>query len=287
MLHSSVQELSSRSKIHSSIPPGTFLLNPDQAARAIGHSLLWSALKKELAVFLLLAILDGLLLLICWQGIEPLLKSAQVQQTGVLTQATVTRQHVASTGGRGQVTYFLQYRFAAQNGQMLVAEQAVSRPIYERFQTGDPVPVKYLPEQPERAALANSASDNSLDSGNALVALTGGIGFVIVLAALAFLGGYIWREEQFFTRGRRLMGHVLACHARLETTADDLEVNVADPPEAGRYMITLSYTFQSPAGKTIKSSVKRQRNDLRGCLLPKFGQPVAVLYLDDKHHKLL
>jgi hypothetical protein len=287
MLHSTAHKLSTTSAVPLRLPPGTFLLRPEHADRAIGRSQLWTALRKEVLVFLFLAMLGAMMLLIGWQGIEPLLQSAQVQNTGALVQATVTRQRIAATGGRGQVSYLLAYRFTTGDGQTVDIEQTVSRPTFERYGQGDTVPVKYLPEQPERAALANGARDGSLDSGNVLVALTGGIGFVIVLAAMVFLGGYLWREEQFFTRGRLLMGHVLSCRARLETIADDLEVEVTDPPEAGRYMLTLSYTFRTPAGKTVKSSAQYQRNDLRGCPLPTFGQPVAVLYLDDKRHKVL
>lgn len=286
MLQSSVRSAPNLAGTPVRLPSDTFLLNPDHADRMIGQSQLWSVFKKELFVFLLLLFLSGCMLLMSLQGLKPLLIGSQIQHSGVAVQADIVQKRTAAAAGRDQVSYFLKYHFTTLYGEQVHAEQAVNRSTYERFQTGDSAPVKYLPDEPTLSALNGSARDNLLDFGNMLIVLIGGIGFVAAFGSLVFLGWYLWREEHFFKRGQLVMGHVLACHGHLEVTQPSPEVEIRGPAPGGPYMINLSYAFHSATGKVIKSAAKRQRNDLCGCL-PTFGQPVAVLYLDDQHYKIL
>jgi hypothetical protein len=49
----------------------------------------------------------------------------------------------------------------------------------------------------------------------------------------------------------------------------------------------LTYRFTPPEGKEIEASAKARRNDLLDSCLPELGTPIAVLYLSEKHYKVL
>jgi hypothetical protein len=183
-------------------------------------------------------------------------------------------------GGRGQgMAYYVKYRFTLPDGRAFTPEQIVSRRTLANFHKGQTVPIKYLADNPTIAALIGIAQDNTLDLGNLAMFLIGGAGLLSDLGLIGYLSWQMWREEQFFTRGHVLTGHVLACHSHLESAPKNLTVQVYDPKPRGRYMLDLSYTFRDPSGAPIKTSVERQRNDLQAAPLPKFGHPIAVLYL--------
>jgi len=45
--------------------------------------------------------------------------------------------------------------------------------------------------------------------------------------------------------------------------------------------------FQTPEGKPIRGLATHKRDDLKGKRLPAFSTPVAVLYLDAAHYRVL
>jgi hypothetical protein len=53
-------------------------------------------------------------------------------------------------------------------------------------------------------------------------------------------------------------------------------------------MINVEYSFVPPdGGAAISKKQRQQRNDLKGDPLPATGTPVAILYKDRKHFKML
>jgi hypothetical protein len=268
----------------SRVPPGTFVLNPDNAHRLIGQSQLWKMFKKELLLFVILIGLSGFLLPLAIKGVQDILTAWQVQHVGIAAQGEIIGLRAAPIGGTGQaIAYYLKYRYTVPSGEMSLAEQVVSRKTFERSKVGSAIPIKYLADNPAFSSLA----DNVLDIGNYFIVLIAAIGLFSTLGIIAFLGWQVWQEEQFFWRGRLIIGHVMSCHAHLQVAPKDLEVELRGPNLGGRYMLDLAYSFRSPAGATIKATAERQRNDLRAGPLPKFGYPVAVLYLSDKCYKIL
>jgi hypothetical protein len=54
------------------------------------------------------------------------------------------------------------------------------------------------------------------------------------------------------------------------------------------YQVTLRYCFQSPiTGKRIEGKDHGQRNALKGIDLPEPGTPLAIMYADDRHYRVL
>ncbi len=287
MIQSGVQSKVAASRPAVNLPPGIFLTDPENAARIDARLRLWNRYKKEAVAFLLLSILGVLVFWITVEGIRPLLLHGQIQQYGVAATGTVEGKHTATAGGYQQVTYYLEYHFTDLSGEHYDSAQSVSRAVYENTMNGTSIPLKYLPDDPGQSELAGGLQNAMLNFGNMLIAAISGIGFVMLAILLGYLGRYVWRENRFFTRGSLLMGHVLSCHGHTETTAETLGVQTYGGETGGPYRIDLTYTFHSPKGKTLKSSLKRERSDLRHIGLPTFGTPVAVLYLDDQHYKIL
>ncbi|MEP7287561.1 MAG: DUF3592 domain-containing protein [Chloroflexota bacterium] len=276
------------SRVSTKLPDDIFLLNPEHEQYVIGQSPFRKTFKNIFILFSFLMLLSIFFGLITFQGLSPLLTAIQIQQSGIRVQADVIGERIITSRGNGQASvYLMRYQFTTASGQISEVEQIVSRKTATRFEVGDSIPVKYLAHDPKLAALTDHAQDNVLNSGNILITLTGCIGLLITLGTLGFFGWQLWWENQFFTHGHLVIGHVLACHAYLEIAPKMRHVHLQGAGLRGRYLIELSYSFRSPTSHTIRSKVERQRNDLRNVPLPAFGQHIAVLYLNEKHYKLL
>ncbi len=287
MLHSHTRRTSDHSSHLSTIPNDIFLLNPSYAGRIIERSQLWSMCKKEIAAFSFLVFFCALLFVIAINSIKPLLDIRYIEQFGILTEARILETYAVVAGDKKQSMYQVVYQFTDPAGTIYNDNQVISSKSFDHFHTGDSVPIRYISDNPTLSTLADWAQDDTTKMSNVGVGLTSLASFLSILAATWFLAAYLWREEQFLGRGQVIMGHILTCQIR---SANQMEAITSNRPgwmTAQTRVITLSYSFNSPDGRVIKSSIYRPQTELGKCALPKFGDPVAVLYLNNRRYRVL
>jgi hypothetical protein len=279
-------DLPSGSKLQDCLPPNAFLLKPYHAHRQLGTLQIISA--KQILLCLALVGLISFFGLIIMQGAQPLILDYQLQQNGIDTQGSIVDIQPVSMRSRGQApAAYITYSFTSAAEVIYLGKQVVSTEDSRRLQPGATVAIRYLLHNPNASVLVVQNVENILGPGNAMITLLVTISQLATLAVFASLMWSVWWDEQYFRRGRLIFGHVLKCRAYLESFASQLNVESTDRHLGGRFMIELSYAFHSHAGKTIRAVTTQQRNDLRFQALPAFGQPLAILYLDDRHYKLL
>lgn len=95
---------------------------------------------------------------------------------------------------------------------------------------------------------------------------------ILLLVGLRVLQGQ-WRIRRLMRRGQLVEGVVTSARSRLDGD-DDL-------------WVTLHYTFQNPAGKTVSGRLTRSLKRYKDEELPAPGTPLAVLYADRFTHEVL
>ncbi len=128
--------------------------------------------------------------------------------------------------------------------------------------------------------------------GNLVGGEPGAIGCVIA-GAVAFPGLMMYagiaarresrRREEVYATGQLLLGRVIACVATEEYYPGNSE---ALPERTGAYVVTLSYRFQTPTGRYLRSIERATHRDIPQPL-PDKGTPVVILYLDDDRYEAL
>jgi hypothetical protein len=269
------------------LSPDIFLLDPSNRCYTIGQSRLGSLLLKESFALLALIFLSGLFLATTVQELGPLFTNAQIQQCGTPVQGSVVAKRLLPGDGTVPDKCYLSYQFTTLLGEVVAGEQVIARSIYDQFQMGDSVMLKYLPENPQLSGVAGAAQDGVLVEGKLIVGSTSVASALIAAGALITLICHQWRKNQYFVHGQLLKGHVLSCRVHLDALPEHIEVWEKGAKYEGVFFIAVTYTFKSPTGKTIKAVATRQRNDLRRMPLPAFGQTVGVLYLSDGRYQLL
>jgi len=149
------------------------------------------------------------------------------------------------------------------------------------------VQVKYLQSDPTVAELSGPASTNGLTQNGYFMTVFGLLGAIV---AFAFLASHVWqfgRDDLLIRKGRLLMGEVIKCRADLNVTQTSLDTNNYGSPLRGSNFIELTYMFNTPEGKETEATIKARRNDLIDQHLPELGTPVAILFLSERHYKIL
>ncbi|MCC7452090.1 MAG: DUF3592 domain-containing protein, partial [Anaerolineae bacterium] len=171
---------------------------------------------------------------------------------------------------------YITYRYPVQSpnsaSDYYIREQEVSRDSYNRHPENSAVSVVYLQDDPTFAQLTGQDTDNSareglLWFGLLWLGLTGVVLFFMVRAVV---------QDRWLARhGEIIEGQIVNCSGRITGG------------KGSYYKLTVEYQFCTPDGRILFGKQNASRNDLRQSVLPATNTPVAVLYADDQHYKLL
>jgi hypothetical protein len=196
--------------------------------------------------------------------------AGRLQQSGVITQGTIISRTLSS--GKS-TSYYLTYEFSVKGSDTrFTRQQTVRRAAYEAHPEGSLVTVAYLPDDPNVSRLAGKDADDSVMQASVPES---GLFVLITLVIMFFLLRPVVRDRWLARNGRILEGKVVKSNGRLAGS------------KRRYYRLTVQYEFLSPSGVLLSGKQNAQRDDLRHSLLPRPGAPVAVLYADDRHYKML
>jgi len=260
------------------LPPGVderfvfdaFLLFPQNRAFLVGEAKHLAGYPRAawmIGLLLLFTLLASLFLFVTlpdWQT------TSDLDKNGAIVEARVESRRVTEDR-EGTRTYYVTYSFrSGESGQWYTCEQRVTRETYDRLAEDTTVKVRYLPENPDRSALDDDPAE--LRSLTVAAVLT-------AVAAIAVLLGLIvtflrrHRHDLLVRRGRVLPGEVVQFSTRNDTD--------------GHFHVDLRCRVVPPSGRAMIVQAHRRADELRCCPRPAPGDPVAVLYLNDRRYRLL
>ncbi len=224
-------------------------LNGDM--RDIEHSRLTST-ERILLIALVLFTLTVIVLTLYLSLI-----SLRLTEYGQITNAQIT-EHGSKPNLPG-ISYYVVYAFTV-DGQTYQAEQAVTRPIYQRLsRRGASAEIAYMPDDP---AISRLAGDNQIYTETSIAI------FLVLLCPLLIAALFIrpWRTRRLARDGQIILGEI--------KTYRKVEAN-----------IHLRFTLLSPEGRRLNGigSTTLHENDT----YPETGLPVAVLYLNENFYRML
>jgi hypothetical protein len=189
---------------------------------------------------------------------------------GQTVTGTVTdRYSRVSSGKSSSTSYYVTIQYLALDNRYTVT-QSVSNGVYYRLALQQKVPIRYLPENPNRARLSGPYAD---DTGIE-------VAFYISIASLIGMGVWLVFWADYLIRQRSLArdGQVI----EVPLTSAKLSRNKST------YTLTIRYQFTSPlTGKTLKRRESTIRNDLSKNGAPAAGRTVQLVYLNDRTFRAL
>jgi len=207
-------------------------------------------------------------------AIRDLINDMQLQQGGQTTQGTVIDRRISR--GKKSSSYYITYRYPVQSAgsasDYYIREQEVSRDSYNRHAENTAVSVVYLKDDPTMAQLTGQDTDHSSRDGLLFFGLlwTGITGVV-----LFFMVRAVVQDRWLAQHGEIIEGQLVNCSGRMTGG------------KGSYYKLSVDYQFCAPDGRIMFGKQNASRNDLRRTVLPATNTPVAVLYVDDKHYKML
>jgi hypothetical protein len=196
-----------------------------------------------------------------WQYVQ----QTRILNSGKRTEATVIARHTV-TGKT--TTYFLtvQYQVNSNTNQF---DLTVNHDIYTQDVEGTQLSVKYSLDSPDQVQLADSDANLGLPFNNI-------IGFVVTATlVILLLGGLVLvttRDGAMADRGCIIYGKIMTL----------------DIQRRGRvpYRLYIGYRFQSPQSN-LSIDGKCNIPYRAYTVAPGVGSAVAILYVDDRHFRIL
>jgi hypothetical protein len=154
-------------------------------------------------------------------------------------------------------------------------QQKVDFDTFTRYRVGDPITVRYAPENPARSEIEGQPRT-----------AWGFFLFLSILVAVIIIGGFLvairraGRYEAFRKNSTIILG-----------TLEDFRAKV---DSEDHYMVYYRYTFRDPDGALVTAgwptkylTASSAKNEWRDRPEPRIGQPVAVVWFGQRHHLLL
>jgi hypothetical protein len=190
-----------------------------------------------------------------------------IASTGVATRGQyVSRRYDDDDDG---TTYYASYEFQV-DGITYSSEQSIGRAVYDRVERGAGVEVHYAPSDPGVSRIAGTN-----DLGGPIFLTVFSIFWNLITWGVVI--GTIYsasRNRQLIQGGQLVTGELLGVWGDKDSDGD-LQVKAA-------------YRFVAPdSGEALTKKESAQRNDLKGDPLPAVGTPVAVLYRNKNHFRML
>lgn len=248
-----------------------FLFHPKNKNFLLGKSTrLHGGGCSPISIVALLAVFVCGTLIFYGTAIESWNRARSLDRDGVLTEGTVTSRRVYEDS-EGSDSYFVTYSFWARERERYFSrEQSVTSKSYSRWNDGSAVRIKYLPSDPAKSKLLGDSHEDNQQRITMFVAIAALAGVLIA----AIIGIERRRRHQRLVRhGSILRGEIVSF-----TTSEDSD---------GDLTIRVRYRFTTPAGRTLYKQQRRQANEYKKHPHPQKSTPVAVVYVDDRHYRLL
>jgi len=277
------------SKTSPFVPPSNvFLLTPRDRTFFNGRPpLVPFNLNVLLAVGLLVIFsLGGLCLL---YSLNELYIFSQLNAARTTAQGEIIARRTEALGRfRQQTSYYVTYRFTPPDqNTAYVKDLYVYKDTYERLKEGTVVTVNYLPGNPNISLLSGEDVAPNIGIKDSVLAAVGVITMLTCGLYLLPLLRHMWTEARLRQQGCLIAGHVLACRRYFTLPVTSLPPGDHDSVLGAPCYIELTYGFHTPQGKQLRGVGYEKRSDLARTRLPTFGAPVVILYVDEKHHRVL
>jgi hypothetical protein len=235
----------------------SLLHDPDTRARSVFRGRLFLGF---------LVVLECLFLLPMAWAVSEWFTRFRLHQSGVDVVGRVTALE-EDNGSEGEVYYTVHYEIEVDGKRLpgLAREASVTGSYFEKLKVGSAVPVRYLPE----SGVSRLVEDHE-KLGMSIVVFLGFLVAAAIFLALFFVSA---RKVRLLRDGQILDGELLACRGELDSEKD--------------YQLRATYKFVTPEGRSLEGKAEAERNDWKDRSLPASGTPVAVLYLNDDHFRML
>ena len=249
-----------------------FILFPENQAFVAGKT---NRLAGQLSSLWVLALAAGIVIVLLVMGalaIPNWYDAQELERNGVVTQGSIVDRRSIIDNDGGETTWYITYSFyVTETNTAYRSEKQASRSIYNKFPTGSTAEVRYLPSDPDNSRL--EADNNTY--GNSRSTVIVGVGLIVLLAiGLVIVREVRQRSTALARKGQLLRGEVVSCTAK-ENDDGDLTVK-------------LRYHFFNPDGRELmRLETRSMANDLKDRRLPRPGQAVVVLYLNDKTFRVM
>ncbi len=259
--------------LHHELPDDTLIVHPEYIDRHTRAALFFGAniINVVLGVMLTLGLLCGGWML-TW-GIQRTQMLSTLENGGTSLTARVTGKRALMLNPMAQqYAYALAYEFMEpESGRIINAEQRLPLYLYEGMTIGQNVAIYYHPGTEQVSTLQIAALGTSQDRSALLAGVVGGLLLLLAGVYALPMGVRLWNELCLFGRGECV-------------SASALNAQLSHPQQMPR--VTLRYRFRTPAGKECSGEENFPRYpQLRH--LPKFGTHLAVIYLDERHFRVL
>jgi hypothetical protein len=254
-------------------PPNTFVLNPlntqflqGKISRPIKFGNGMGCVLVFLIPFICAGVFMTALTINEWRIWNTL------RNDGIAVDAIVIDRDT-STDSDGDRSYYLTYRFTAQNERTYIDKEGVSSEVYASYNREDTIAVVYDPNDPEEARPASEVQGWPLMQWF----LTG---FSVVWCGfIGFFTFSLWRDMRRFNALNR-NGQIVIGEMR------NRQLRAAK----NSYTLYVDYEFVSPeSGLLLNGSDRQPRGDLSPVRLQDLpvGTPVLVWYTNDKTFMIL
>ncbi|MBN8592573.1 MAG: hypothetical protein J0M33_12485 [Anaerolineae bacterium] len=185
--------------------------------------------------------------------------------SGVSIQADVIGQRV---GTDNRISHYITYSFQPDptSDQVYSRESWVSSSYYGNAVLNKVVEVRYLPDNPEVSELVAYPRASRFPVYLIVIMILSGLSLVWVMFRAKA------RRDRFSNEGQVIRGELLEFKGHMDRS---------------NYLVKTRYRFRSPVGSYIEGKYDSEQNRLKDTVPPASGTPVAVLYVDDKLHRLL
>lgn len=283
------QRLYAKGLTPSTFMPDIFLLDPDNGYIISGKDAFLHIIWQEILWLCTLLFLFVMFTILFLHGADKWSKVHALNQSATVAQGKVIRHRQTVTGSMNQsILYYVTYQYTLPGtNTTYTKEEFVDRSIYDRFEDGTIVDIKYTESDPTQAILARDFAPLQVETSiiiETILGITGAL--VIVIYGIPVLK-QCWGDEILRRKGHLLQGQVLHCHHIAPMEGKKVLPSEDESAIGEHFWIELAYRFKTPDGKEIRGVAKRQRNDLHHKALPQFGAPVAIWYLDAEHYRLL
>ncbi len=212
-------------------------------------------------------------------SVSPFAQELHLRESGILTQAIVmSHTTLTDTDRKGVITYsyLLTYQYhvpdAAGQFKSYTAQKSVDFSIYDQYHDFSSMSVQYLAEDPTISKIRDDMSSHSL----LLHTLIFGLVFLGIAFACLSRMGDMWVYNRRLSR----MGKLIS--GRL-TSISNVLVGGKNP----HIEIRLTYTFTNPESDKTETQDMVFERKTQPAEFVQSGTPVYVLYLGEKHFKLL
>lgn len=189
-----------------------------------------------------------------------------LENNGQPITATVTDR--TETEDEGSTTYRLHYGYTV-NDVTYSDNQQVPEEVYRQYAVGQPIDILYADDSPDVSRIVG-VSDESLRIFLLLFTVVWNL-VVAVLVTATWTG--LARQNRLRKQGKLVTGEIVYIDSKTDSDGD--------------YMIEAEVRFRTPMLQPVQGKRSYTTNFHKGQPLPRPGEQVNILYVDDKLWEIL